>query len=368
MDLIESLKRYRIFQFDYSNAGKVYLEAVDWIDRLNAFMGICYFDLKVSRLQPRFIWGITTLFIYIYLAFESTYWYRNDVEKLLLCITTHGFSVQMASKVYTFIINRSQVVEVNTMNRDYFEMETTKSVTVQNSHKSSATIAYILLKMTAACYIILVGLIVLGPAIGGAIVSEKILPFGFELSHSNAWPAYIMNLAFHVNCGFYVAFLTTSSDSTFILYLLTAVGQIDAISGLLNELNEMLEKNASEEYYFMMAITMLYFCMSICLAAFVLINWYMGVLVFCFCSAQIFYMCFLGTALQSKTEFLMKEIDSFSWYRLSVPNQKFAILFLASAQNPILLSAAMVKLNVATYLQVHKSVYSFLMLLLRIKQ
>ncbi|XP_038108421.1 odorant receptor 67d isoform X2 [Culex quinquefasciatus] len=382
--------------FDYSNAGKVYLEAVDWIDRLNAFMGICYFDPKVSRLQPRFIWGITTLFIYIYLAFESTYWYRNDVEKLLLCITTHGFSVQMASKVYTFIINRSQVVEVNTMNRDYFEMETTKSVTVQNSHKSSATIAYILLKMTAACYIILVGLIVLGPAIGGAIVSEKILPFGFELSHSNAWPAYIMNLAFHVNCGFYVAFLTTSSDSTFILYLLTAVGQIDAISGLLNELNEMLEKNASEEvislqlrrifqlhqhhfaymrmfknmfqYYFMMAITMLYFCMSICLAAFVLINWYMGVLVFCFCSAQIFYMCFLGTALQSKTEFLMKEIDSFSWYRLSVPNQKFAILFLASAQNPILLSAAMVKLNVATYLQVHKSVYSFLMLLLRIKQ
>lgn len=205
----------------------------------------------------------------------------------------------MASKVYTFIINRSQVVEVNTMNRDYFEMETTISVTVQNSHKSSATIAYILLKMTAACYIILVGLIVLGPAIGGAIVSEKILPFGFELSHSNAWPAYIMNLAFHVNCGFYVAFLTTSSDSTFILYLLTAVGQIDAISGLLNELNEMLEKNASEEvislqlrrifqlhqhhfaymrmfknmfqYYFMMAITMLYFCMSICLAAFVLV-------------------------------------------------------------------------------------------------
>lgn len=99
MDIIESLKRYRIFQFDYSNAGKVYLEAVDWIDRLNAFMGICYFDPKVSRLQPRFIWGITTLFIYIYLAFESTYWYRNDVEKLLLCITTHGFSVQVNLRV-----------------------------------------------------------------------------------------------------------------------------------------------------------------------------------------------------------------------------------------------------------------------------
>lgn len=205
----------------------------------------------------------------------------------------------MASKVYTFIINRSQLVEVNMMNRDYFEMETTKTVTVQNSLKSSATIAFILLKMTAACYIFLVGLIVIGPAIGGLIVSEKILPFGFELSHSFEWPAYTMNLAFQMNSAFYVAFLTTSSDSTFILYLLTAVGQIDAISGLLDELNEMLEKSATEDqisiqlrkifqlhqhhlaymrkfnnmfqYYFMMAITMLYFCMSICLAAFVLV-------------------------------------------------------------------------------------------------
>lgn len=50
---------------------------------------------------------------------------------------------------------------------------------------------------------------------------------------------------------------------------------------------------------------------------------------------------------------MLHEVDSLSWHQLSVPNQKVAVLFLAAVQNSISLTAAMVELNVATYLQVN---------------
>lgn len=50
---------------------------------------------------------------------------------------------------------------------------------------------------------------------------------------------------------------------------------------------------------------------------------------------------------------MLHEVDSLSWHQLSVQNQKVAVLFLAAVQNPISLTAAMVELNVATYLQVN---------------
>ncbi|XP_062557425.1 uncharacterized protein LOC134222298 [Armigeres subalbatus] len=396
MDLLDKLQRYRIFRYDYKGADVAYLSTVDRIEYFSDFMGINLFNRKFKICNFRFLWGVSTLFIYVYLVVTSTYYYRNDIEKALSCVTTFGFSTQAASKIYSFIIRRKKVIEIHEINLDFFNMDIVQNETVKKAFKRSVQLSHVLQTLTIYGYCILTGIIGLAPEIYGLITSKQVLSFGFEAIHSDAWSAYAVNSLFQVNCAYYVAFLTTVTDCAFILYLLTATGQIDAIVGLLHELDNMMSTEHEKEridgqlykiikmhqhhqlymrkvehlfnLYFLISIASLCFNMSISLAALILIDWYLGIVVFCFASSQIFYMCFLGTYYETKSEFLIMKIGSFDWYKLSVRNQKSVKFLLTGTQSPILLTAILENLNVAAYLKIHKTVYSGLMLLLRVKE
>ncbi|EAT43639.2 AAEL004966-PA [Aedes aegypti] len=395
MDLLNKLQKYHIFRHDYKGADVAYINTIDRIEYFSGFMGINLFNRVFKFCNFTFLWGVSTLFIYIYLVLTSTYYYRNDIEKALSCVTTFGFSTQGASKIYSFILRRKKVIVIHEMNLAFFKLDIMQNETVKKAFQPSVQLNHILLTLTIYGYIGLVAIIALTPELYGLIISKCILPFGFEIIHSDAGFAYAINSWFQVNCTYYVAFLTTVTDGTFILYLLNATGQIDAIVELLHELDDMMMKEHEEQkideqlqkiitihkhhqlymrkvehlfnLYFLISIASLCFNMSISLAAFVLIDWYLGVVVFCFASSQIFYMCFLGSYYETKSEFLITEIGSFDWYKLSVKNQKMVNFILATSQSPILVTAILENLNVAAYLKIHKTVYSGIMLLLRVK-
>ncbi|XP_065078575.1 uncharacterized protein LOC135701654 [Ochlerotatus camptorhynchus] len=281
------------------------------------------------------------------------------------------------------------------MNVKFFSMDIIQDNTVKQAFKPSVMLNNVLLTLTIYGYCVLVGIIGLAPMVYGLITSKQVLSFGFEAIHSDAWSAYMVNGLFQANCAYYVAILTTVTDGTFISYILTATGQIDAIIGLLNELDGMMMLKPDEQeidnqlqkiikfhqhhqlfmrqvenelnLYFLISIASLCFNMSISLAAFVLIDWYLGIVVFCFASSQIFYMCFLGTYYDTKSEILITEIGQLDWYKLSLKNQKSIKFLLTVTQTPITLTAILEDLNVAAYLKIHKTVYSGLMLLLRVK-
>ncbi|EDS32026.1 conserved hypothetical protein [Culex quinquefasciatus] len=299
MNLLDSLARLRLFRFEFFDTGAAYRAATARLDQINALVGVCMFNARVSRAQPAFIWGIISLLLYVYLAFESTIWYRDNIDKLMMCITTHGFSLQMASKVYTFILNRNRVIEINEINLKYFGTSGRKAASQLECLKPSAKIANILITMTIFGYVTLTSLIIAIPVIYGLIVSKKVLPMGYEVVHSTEWPGYIVNLLFQINCMIYVSLTTITSDGTFILFLMSAIGQIDAILGRLSEFSEQLKQTDDDEQitgnlkqilrlhqhhqrymrklddlfstYFMIAIISLYFCMSVCLASFLLV-------------------------------------------------------------------------------------------------
>ncbi|XP_065078574.1 uncharacterized protein LOC135701652 [Ochlerotatus camptorhynchus] len=281
------------------------------------------------------------------------------------------------------------------MNVKFFSLDIIQDKTVKKALKPSAMLNNVLLTLTIYGYCVLVGIIGLAPMVYGLITSKQVLSFGFEAIHSDAWSAYAVNSLFQANCAYYVAFLTIVTDGTFILYLLTATGQIDAIIGLLKQLDAMMMLELEGQIidnqlqkiikfhqhhqlfmrqvenelnlYFLISIASLCFNMSISLAAFVLIDWYLGIVVFCFASSQIFYMCFLGSYYETKSDILITEIGSFDWYKLSLKNKKSVKFLLAATQAPIILTAILENLNVAAYLKIHKTVYSALMLLLRVK-
>ncbi|XP_053686235.1 uncharacterized protein LOC128735773 [Sabethes cyaneus] len=395
MDILEGLKRYRLFQPAVDDAEVIYRNAVVRIDSHNAFMGINMFRKKINFCNFPFLWGIFTLFFFTYLMIETAYWYRQEIEKVLMTVTTFGFSIQMSSKIYTFILTRKRILEVNQMNLDYFQLDVVKSTSVKKALQRSSSLTHILVTISLFTYHILAGIVATGPMVLGLATSNKLLPLGVEVLHSDSWIAYFVNYLMQFNLCYYGAFLTTTSEAAYILFVLTATGHIDAIIGLLDELQDMTKKRVDEakvseqlfkvlqihqyhqhymrkivdlfQVYFLLAIASLYSCVTISLASFVLINWYIGMVVVFFASFQIFFMCFLGTHLQMKNDQLMTVVGSFAWFALPVRDQKQAILFLAATQRPISPTAVLGILNVETFLKIYKSVYSMLMVLLRVK-
>ncbi|XP_053686233.1 putative odorant receptor 92a [Sabethes cyaneus] len=301
------------------------MKRIEWF---NAFIGISMFERHVNLINFRYLYGLATLSIFFYFVSETIFYYRDNVESILLSVTTIGFALQMVSKQYTYALKRNRIVEIHEMNLEYLNFDVIQDPMIQLAIRNSAGLAHILIKMTLVGYIVLVILIATVPVIFGFIMGEVLLPFGFEIIHSTSWTAFWINYSFQLSCTYFTGLVSSSSDSLFILNVFTACEQIDAILSLLAELGRMAKTDVGDhlvsdqltkilrlhqhhqqymrkledvfDCYFLIAIAMLCFCMSISLAAFTLIDWYIGLAVFCFSSAQIFYMCFLGTHLGSK--------------------------------------------------------------------
>lgn len=206
----------------------------------------------------------------------------------------------MSSKVYSFILTRRKILDVHKMNLDYFNLDIIKRANVDKSLRKSASLTHILVSITLVGYIILVGIIATAPVLYGLATSDPLLPLGIEIVHSESRMAYWINYSIQLNSCYYAAMLTTTSDATFILYILTATGHIDAIIGLLDELHDMADRQDDESQisdhmtkvlqvhqyhlnymrkidglfriYFLIAIASLCACMTISLAAFVLVS------------------------------------------------------------------------------------------------
>lgn len=117
------------------------------------------------------------------------------------------------------------------------------------------------------------------------------------------------------------------------------------------------------------------------------LSWYQGVLFILFVSYQLFFGCFLGTYLAikvtvvcdefsityndliftSQNEQFQREIYNVSWYKLSIVNQKSLRFLLEAAQEPVCLTLVFAPLNMPTFLQVYKTIYSIFTMLLTVR-
>ncbi|KAL1401262.1 hypothetical protein pipiens_006744 [Culex pipiens pipiens] len=104
------------------------------------------------------------------------------------------------------------------------------------------------------------------------------------------------------------------------------------------------------------------------LFAVVKLSWYQGYVFIAFISYQLFFGCFLGTLLAMKNEQLQHEIYKISWYKLSIPHQKLLQFMLKSAQEPVCLTVIFAPLDMGTFLQVYKSIYSMFTMLLTVQE
>ncbi|EJY57561.1 AAEL017398-PA [Aedes aegypti] len=393
MDLIETLSRYYVFRYKINSAVQFYHEMVEKIDKYNAIIGANMFKSKSIVLTFPFALAVCMHCIYVYLFTSSMYYYRDDIEKILINVTTIGFSIQMLAKLYTFLYGRQNMVELHKLNLIYFENNHFGSETVKEALFKNAKFTYVVLQLVVI-YLFTLWILITAPFLLYSVISSKrLLPFVFEWSHSENWIAYSVNFVIQAICFFYVVVGTYSTDATFIVYLLTGCGQIDAIGAMLQDLNTMIEDGASEQQiteqitrivklhqhlmlymsdleskfsgYFLTTLGVLSFIMIVSMCALILINWATGLLLVLIATCQLLFVCSLGTYWQIKCDKLLVDVWSLKWYRLSVRNQKSFLLLLNGAQAPLNLTAIFTPLDMSAYLSIHRTLYSICMLLIQ---
>ncbi|XP_053670819.1 uncharacterized protein LOC128721122 [Anopheles nili] len=393
MEYLRGFNKYKFFHFSSTNPLEASTIITTGIETFNKAMGVSFFKRRHSFINFFFIFGITTLVLYLISVLISSYQSRHDMTKLIFCIATLGFGCQAMMKIYSFIITRQRVVDLYENNLHYYQDMMKQSDRVKLVLCENASLINIVIRGTVVIYFMLVATTVMIPGLSSAFLADRILPFGFVLPFTNAdtLAGYLLNYNLHVLMSVYYWIITVGSDITTIYNLLTAYGQLDVLMIIIEELNEQLDRGESPEVirskiieiiqqhqhhraymqqlvdflnpYHFVTLGSTVPTMVISVLGFVLLDWYPGAVIVFLGSVQIFYICFLGTSLEIKTDALTLKVGAINWNKLTVRDMKYLNLVLVMTQTPKVLAVAMLPLNITAFLKIHKFIYSMIMML-----
>uniref|UniRef100_A0A182NDC6 Uncharacterized protein n=1 Tax=Anopheles dirus TaxID=7168 RepID=A0A182NDC6_9DIPT len=361
-------------------------------------MGVSFFKREHNFKNFLFLFGISNLFLYMPSVIISAYQNIYDVIKLMYCVATFGFGCQATMKIYTYIVTRKRVIYLYEKNMKYYKDMLDQSEKVRHVLCENANLTYVVIKFAIILYIFLVFITLSMPLLLSLYFSERILPFGFTIPFTSdeTTAGYIGNYLCQLVMSIYYGLITVASDITTIFNLLTANGQLNVLVTIVEELDELLDRDESPQViknkikdiirqhqshriYFDELINFLnpyHFVtlgstvptMIVSVVGLVLLNWYPGAIIMFFASIQIFFICFLGTSLELKTDALTETVSAIHWDKLSVQDMKSMNLVQVLTQHPKILVLATLPLNIAAYLQIHKFIYSMIMMMENTKE
>ncbi|KAL1401263.1 hypothetical protein pipiens_006745 [Culex pipiens pipiens] len=218
---------------------------------------------------------------------------------------------------------------------------------------AGVSIVRVIVKVMLLCYAFTSISLILVPLLYTIQSGEKTLPFGFYIPQldRDTWFGYFCNYAIQIYLTTYVSSLDMGTDCIYMMTLMSSFTQIDLLKMSLVEMNKMIDNEDKDLDNF-----------------FKQLSWYQGYVFIAFLSYQLFFGCFLGTLLAIKNEQLQHEIYRVTWYKLSIPNQKMLQFVLKSSQESVCMSLIFAPLDMSTYLQVYKSIYSLFTMLLTVEE
>ncbi|XP_035898518.1 odorant receptor 67d [Anopheles stephensi] len=393
MEYLRGLKKYHFFHYSATDPLEASMDLTAGIETFNKSMGVSFFRRKHSFINFFFIFGISNLVLYVVSVLKSAYESRHDTTKLIYCIATFGFCCQAIMKIYSFIITRQRVIDLYENNLRYYQDMTGQSNAVKRVLCDNASLIYIVIKGTVLIYLILVIATMTIPGFSSLFLADRILPFGFVMPffRADTLTGYIWNYLIQVIMATYYWIITVGSDITTIYNLITANGQLDVLMTIIGELDEQLERGECPERirdkiieivrqhqhhrsylqqlvdflnpYHFVTLGSTVPTMVISVLGLVLLDWYPGAAIVFLGSVQIFYICFLGTSLEIKTDALTLKVGAIHWNKLSIRDMKYMNLVLAMTQKPKMLAVATLPLNITAFLKIHKLIYSLIMML-----
>ncbi|XP_058053314.1 uncharacterized protein LOC131205292 [Anopheles bellator] len=394
MEFLRKLRKYRIFRYTPANPLDGWEFSAAMLERFCGHIGISLFKRSHNLFNFLFVFPICNFIIYGFSVFITTYRFRDDITKVIHCLTTLGFASQAIMKIYSFIITRKEVIDINETNHKFYRTMMKQSDRVKGVLCENIGLIYIVSRLAAIAYMVLELTVLIIPAVSSSLrITEPLLPFGyfFPFIDPDTLPGYLWNYVFQLLISAYYWYITVSTDIQTIYNLLTACGQLDVLMTLIDELNEDLANGKPQamikgkiieiiqlhqqhrEYldrvvqflnlYHLVAVGCSVLAMVISVLGLVLLDWYPGIAMVFLGSSQLFYVCFLGTSLDIKLDELTEKAGAVCWDKLSVVEMKYMKLVLAMSQKPKVLLVATAPLNMNAFVQIHKMIYSMVMML-----
>ncbi|KAG5684234.1 hypothetical protein PVAND_013472 [Polypedilum vanderplanki] len=205
---------------------------------------------------------------------------------------------------------------------------------------------------------------------------------------------YLIHLIywFFVTYCFMIALIIT--NFAIIFYLVSAIVQYDILKELLSELNVMIEQKNDDErnqkieklfklivtvhsdlldflnifvdlfqFYYFIDIGALFIQIIISLFAISSFGFLPGYMLIIAATFQIFMPCLLSTFIIIKAEEFTENINNILWYLLPVKDQKMLMMILKISQEKKTLSTGFTELNISTFVEMYKAIYSYWMIL-----
>ncbi|XP_001652555.2 uncharacterized protein LOC5568767 isoform X2 [Aedes aegypti] len=395
METVKKFKLIRDIRAEITDPQKTY---DDMMHQLNSvaqkYLGMDTLHLEFSFVNRRFIFLLAIMSTFLYADVESAV-LAGDVGEVAYNIAVLGFGLQGFAKFDAYVYRKESMHTLVWQISAFLNKK--KMFDGLNEIVTANVAIMVLLKRF---YIGLYGFVFVSMSSLGLISSlssgERQLSFGFQFSFldTSNWVGYLATYIYQVAGILMVVISSCCNDILIVVLYITAMGMYDCMMFDLRELSKLsqMEKSSANKriaeeriksviqqhqevleflelsnetfsLYFLMSLVCMTTAIAILLVALVWNRWYAG-LVICFAaSSQIFALSLLGTLLLVKSEELIDEVYSITWYDMDLPVQRSLKLFLLMSQHVKEISYRFGVMNMETYVQSHKMIYSFFTML-----
>ncbi|XP_065073632.1 putative odorant receptor 83c [Ochlerotatus camptorhynchus] len=395
---METLKRFKKFHALRSEVKDPHKTFEDIIVFLNGiarnWLGMDVTELDFSFVNPRYIFLLLIMSSFLYADVEAAI-LSGDVGGFAYNIAVLGFGLQGFAKFEAYVYRKEAMYTL--IRKIYaFLAKNKENDRLNEILKNNVTVVL----MMERFYIGLYGFVFVTMSIFGLITSlftgERQLSFGFQFSFldTSQWPGFVLTYIYQVIGVLMVVISSCCNDVLIVAVYVNALAMYDCIMSDLKELSKESQQkksptnlriaeermksiitqhqdlldflNLSNEVfssYFLMSLACMTGTIAVLLIALVWVRWYSAIVICFAASFQIFSLCLLGTLLLVKSEELIEQVYIITWYDLDLSVQQSLKLLLLMSQNIKEISYRFGVMNMETYVQSHKMIYSFFTML-----
>ncbi|XP_055590524.1 putative odorant receptor 83c [Uranotaenia lowii] len=339
---------------------------------------------------------IFTLATYYYVNVVSAYNLRHEPEKVIFGLVTVGVGFQNFCKIYTYLTYCQQIRSMNRYQEVLLREECnlhTKELLMNNVFAID-----LLRKLVFSSYPWTAIVLLITPLLLTLIGPENILPYGFFMPYLdwNTTLGYAINYVWQIWLTVMVLTFHMGPDCFYLILITNAFTQINLLKNMLERLDESVKDNANQEtaskllkriivrhqehisylskleetfrMNWFVTLSSSSLGLVTTLYAAVILKWYQGFAYILSITVQIGFVCILGTMLDMKNEQLQQTVYKISWYRLSNSHQKSIGFFLSVTQETKAQTLIFAPLNMPTFLQLYKTIYSIFTMLIAVKK
>ncbi|CAG9798548.1 unnamed protein product [Chironomus riparius] len=347
---------------ELSTSREIYDQIVNFLDWSFKFIGCGILSTDFKFTNPLLMILLLDFVTYIPINIYDVYLFRDDFIRDMFCLVTLGNGFQGGIKLYTFIMQRDNLLEIFSTAEEF--IEDMKNRDCSEKFKKWLIISCHIILGVVILFLLGGALVFIYPAVVYIFIGKITLHFGFILPtvDPDSIVGYSLNLIHHT-LQIYItvlALFTTLNMTVFIIII--ALAKYESFYVMLNQLNVLIasrvqdQKKIKEKFeeiiqehvklidylkyfnkifssYYQVEIFSIAFQTTVTLfTCSIDIHFLPGYPILVVDLFQIFAPCLLGTILELHCDKFFNKLAELSWIHLPLPMQKSVLIMMLQAQ------------------------------------